>query len=138
MRNYLSIVRLIKDKKMKLLIVDEDIVYLDLIKKHLNSCCGDIITESNQLAVLFNREGIENFDLIIFDLNVKNINGTELIKKARKIKPDINVIIHAANKNQKVINKLKEIGIDNYFIKPGHSEILKYLNKFKEKQVLKR
>lgn len=122
---------------MKILIIDEDIVYLDLIKKHLNSCCDAIVTEPNPLSIIFDPINIESFDVLIIDIKIEGINGTMLIQKIKELKPDIHIIVHTSDKNNNKQKEIKNNGADAFFIKPGHLSILKYINELKEQSKVK-
>ncbi len=117
---------------MKILIIDEDIVYLDLIKKHLHDCCDEIVTESNPLSIIFDPINIGDYNVIIIDIKIKGLNGAMLIQKIRELKPDIHIIVHTSDENNNVRIDAKNSGADTFFVKPGHLSILQYLNKLKE------
>jgi DNA-binding response OmpR family regulator len=56
------------------------------------------------------------FDLVILDLNLKDIRGENVIRRIREISSDLNTIILTAE--SELDNKLYELGADNFFSKP--------------------
>lgn len=76
----------------KILVVDDDQDGLQLLDFALKSKGWQIVTASmgNAALELFKKE---NFDLVLLDLRLPDINGLEVMKKIKEISPEIEVII---------------------------------------------
>ena len=66
----------------------------------------------------------QNIDLILLDLIMPETDGFELYKLIRE-KYKIPVVIVTADKRLETIQKISELGIDDYLTKPVHSFVLK-------------
>lgn len=71
----------------------------------------------------------DHIDLILTDINMPDINGLELIRylRANPNYKNIPVFIISTEGNAKDIEKGKQLGADEYLIKPFASAILKEL-----------
>ena len=68
----------------------------------------------------------ENFDIVITDLSMPNMNGIEMLEKIKVINKEQLVLITSAHsESEYMINAIK-IGIDGYIIKPFEYEQLNY------------
>ena len=70
-------------------------------------------------------EGIEKFkinkdqiDLIILDLSMPNLSGTEAVKKLKEIDHDVKILICSGYAHQQQFDELKEFNIGGYCPKP--------------------
>lgn len=135
----------------KLLVVDDDRVFLEEIKKNLESRGFSVTT------ALDGMEGLslclkENFDLVITDMRMPKMGGKEMIRKILMKTPDMPVIVITAYGNiQEAVRTIKE-GVYDYLLKPlnwddlymrvvkalKQSEVNRAKNKFKEKVNLRR
>ncbi|QOP40363.1 response regulator transcription factor [Sulfurimonas marina] len=66
-------------------------------------------------------------DVIISDINMPNINGTELVSKIRKIDKECFIILMTAYSDEQSIETIANLQINSYFIKPMTSEKLSKL-----------
>lgn len=78
-------------KKAKILIVDDDVNFLDVIASALSGDY-DVKTAVDGKEAW---ENIEQFDfnLVVTDLQMPNMSGADLIAKIRREKPDLPVIL---------------------------------------------
>ena len=105
-------------KTLKILYVEDEIVLRDTTCNSLNSILKEIVVADN------GKEGLEKFkndkfDLVITDLAMPLMSGSEMIEHIRKIDNNVPIIVTTAygNQNEEVEN-LKKIGISNYIMKP--------------------
>lgn len=68
------------------------------------------------------REGIQmleslNPDVILLDLILPEINGYEVLKKIREVRPDIPVIVFSVLATEPDKNRAYELGADDYVVK---------------------
>lgn len=97
-----------------ILIVDDDIKILDLLKQYLESNGYTIITSSDGLYI---NQYIEKVSLIILDIMMPKLNGFDIIGNIRS-KSDIPVIFLSAKSDisDKIIGL--ELGANDYITKP--------------------
>ncbi len=99
----------------KILIIDDDIELLKMLKKYLEIKKYEIITAENGL------EGINKIklqpDIILLDVNMPNIDGIEVCRRIRD-KVDCPILFLTARVDeQDVVNGLSSGG-DDYILKP--------------------
>ena len=99
------------------LIVDDDATLLDLLKSGLKLEGYDCETVGNAASAL---EVInENpYDIMITDIDMPDINGLELTKKAKRIKPDMKVVIMTGFIDKFFYDKAIEAGASDFIKKP--------------------
>lgn len=107
----------------KILVTDDDASTRELLTRALKANGFSVEMASDGLEAL---EKIQNeyFDLLITDLIMPNMVGTELIQKSREIFPDLIVIVVTANATvETAIQALKQ-GAYDYIIKPFEPEFI--------------
>ena len=78
----------------------------------------------NNITVAYNgQEGLDlikvnQFDLLITDINMPKLNGLEMIEEAKKIKKNIYTIVVTAYSDQKTFLDSIRLGVKGYIIKP--------------------
>ena len=76
----------------KALIIDDDISTLDLMKFQMSDAGFDVVTaDRGQKGLDFIRE--QEFDIILTDLQLPDIGGIEMVKQAKQISPDTEIIM---------------------------------------------
>lgn len=63
-------------------------------------------------------EANHDIDIIITDINMPVMNGLVMIKELKRRGYNMPVIIMSAHTETDYINKAKELGVDNYLLKP--------------------
>ena len=108
---------------MRVLLVEDDpttsrSIELMLIHANLNVYCTDLGEEGIDLAKLY------DYDLILLDLNLPDMNGHEVLRQLRMARVDTPILILSGEGNTD--NKLKGFGFgaDDYLVKPFHREEL--------------
>ncbi len=105
-------------KKLKILYVEDEIVLRDTTCNSLQSVINEIVVADN------GKEGLEKFqedkfDLIITDLSMPIMAGTDMIKEIKKIDPNIPIVITTAYGSQNQdISILRDMGIEEFVMKP--------------------
>lgn len=119
---------------MKILVVDDSSVMRRIIKKTLERL-------ESQKAYSFSNiseaeDGVEawntiintpgNFDLILTDWNMPNMNGLDLIKKirAKRQYDDIPIIMVTTEGGKTEVIAALKAGVNNYIVKPFTPQIL--------------
>lgn len=102
---------------MKILLLEDDILLNEIIEEHLQSKGYIVIsafsgTEAQELIYS------QKFDLFLFDVNVPNINGFDLLKNARKNDIKTPTIFLTSLNMLDDLEKGFESGCDDYVKKP--------------------
>ncbi|TQS72725.1 response regulator transcription factor [Rhodobacteraceae bacterium] len=108
---------------MRILLVEDDpatsrSIELMLTHANLNVYCTDLGEEGVDLAKLY------DYDLILLDLNLPDMNGHEVLRQLRLSKVDTPILILSGADDTE--NKIKGFGFgaDDYMTKPFHREEL--------------
>lgn len=108
---------------MRILLVEDDpttsrSIELMLTHANLNVYCTDLGEEGIDLAKLY------DYDLILLDLNLPDINGLEVLRQLRLARIDTPILILTGADDTE--NKIKGFGFgaDDYMTKPFHREEL--------------
>ena len=64
------------------------------------------------------RENPNQFDLVISDMTMPVLNGLNLVRRLRQIRPDLPVILCSGYRKQLSAVEAKEIGINAFWGKP--------------------
>lgn len=106
----------------KILIVEDDYDIASLEKDYLeiNSFSVDIIDDGNKALPIISKN---NYDLIILDLMLPNLNGFEICRELRKFS-DIPIIMVTAKDDSYDIIRGLGLGSDDYITKPFDPAVL--------------
>ncbi|EGT5618208.1 response regulator transcription factor [Clostridium perfringens] len=119
---------------MKILVVDDEINILKMLKITLEVAGHEVLLSENALSaidIILENEP----DVIILDAMLPDIDGFNLIPKIKKVK-DIPIIMLTAkcNINDKLLGL--QLGVDDYITKPFNStELLLRLNIIKKRSI---
>ncbi len=107
-----------KIKNLKILYVEDEIVLRDTTCSSLEPILKEIVVADNGKEALEKFEN-DTFDVIVKDLSMPVMTGTEMIQKIREKDKDIPIIVTTAygSQNEDII-KLQEMGMDEYVMKP--------------------
>jgi len=104
---------------MKILLLEDDIMLNDAITQYLNAV-GHIITsvkDGNECVEILK---IQKFDLLVFDINVPNIDGLTILENLHKEKRMVPTIFISALLDIEDITRAFDIGCHDYLKKPFH------------------
>ncbi len=109
--------------KYKILLVDDDPLVLKLIGQQLESE-GYKVTraESGEKAIKVLEK--DTFELVITDLVMEEINGFKIVKRAKELCPETQVIILTGYKETDFVIDALRLGVDDYMLKPCDEEDL--------------
>ena len=109
-------ISLIKD--LKILYVEDEVELRDTTYNSFSVFVKEVVVASNGQDG-FDKFSSDKFDLIITDLSMPIMTGTDMIKKIREVDSSIPIIVTTAfgSQNEEVEN-LKEIGMTTYLMKP--------------------
>ena len=111
----------IPDKKI--LIVDDDSVSVFLFTELIEPTGAKIATAKDGKSAIKTIKN-EDIDLVLLDLKLKDCSGYSVLKKIRKLNPNIRVIAQTAYAMIEDYQKCIEAGFDDYLSKPIKSEDL--------------
>ena len=117
---------------MKIFLLEDDYSLNESIKEMLET--ENFIVDSFYEGDVAYENIIGDYELYIFDINVPNIDGLNLLEHIKNINPNSKVIMISANIN---IDQIKEAylkGCDDYIKKPFDiEELLLKINKYTQK-----
>ena len=109
--------------KLKIYVVDDEVIYLNLFEQLLlNEGYKDITTFENGDDCINNLQ--HNPDVIFLDYNMDNLSGYDVLKKIKRFDPNIYVVIISGQEDIKpAVNTLKHGAFD--YIQKGDDVELK-------------
>jgi signal transduction histidine kinase len=107
----------------KILLADDEKTTREILARSLIAQGFDVKTASNGFDALEMIQ-TEPFDLLITDLLMPNMSGTELIEKARHLLPDIVAIVITAHATLETAVKALQQGAYDYIVKPFEPEFI--------------
>ncbi|HLC17368.1 MAG TPA: response regulator [Thermodesulfovibrionia bacterium] len=105
------------NKDFSILFIDDEFIITFSMVKVLKRRFANVYSAGD------GQEGLELFrkyfpDIVITDILMPKMDGLEMTKNIRKISPDTPVIVLTAINEEPYIDKIKEIGIQGYIVKP--------------------
>jgi DNA-binding NtrC family response regulator len=110
-------------KKTKILVVDDEPDVVVLISSYLAEEGSKVYTATRPSQAI---EYVQKYpiDLAIIDIAMPEMNGVELLKKLKQIKPDLEAIMISAYKDAEKVVEAFRAGVYDCIFKPFN---LKYL-----------
>jgi len=105
------------DKKIKLLIVDDEVAFLDSIAKRLELRDFDVATATNGKAALEAADE-DKFDLALVDLKMPGMDGKELLARLKTSHKYLEVIILTGHGSLESAVECTKLGAYGYLPKP--------------------
>lgn len=111
---------------MRILIVDDNISNLDLLKARLDRLGHDVVCAKNGDEAVEIATTIDYLDMIIMDLRMPGMDGYEATQKIKSHEhsKSIPVIALSANSSKDEVEKAMDNGCDEYLTKPIMKEKL--------------
>ena len=104
-------------KTLNVLYVEDNLEARSTTTETLGEFFTNIDTAIDGLDGL-NKFNSKEFDLIISDINMPNMNGIEMVRNIRKVNQDIPIIIISAHSDSNYFIETIKLGIDGYILKP--------------------
>jgi CheY-like chemotaxis protein len=118
-----DIQELIMSKGKDILLVDDEQLFREPVAQMLRNNGYNVKEAANgKEAICMFREGC--FDLVITDMLMPGMNGTQLIRAVQKVNPSTEAIVLSAYGTESTKNKLDQIGAFGYLDKPIRKEQL--------------
>jgi DNA-binding NtrC family response regulator len=103
--------------KIRLLLVDDEVGYLEVLSKRLGKRNLDVTTASTgQQAIQTLRNN--DFDVAVVDLKMTDMDGIDVLKIFKKMDPDLAVIILTGHGSEQAAREGIEKGAFDYLTKP--------------------
>jgi two-component system response regulator (stage 0 sporulation protein A) len=107
--------------KIKVLVVDDSAVHVQLLKKYFNGSekieiVGSASNGEEYLRIL--EEGKVNFDILILDLVMPLLDGFDVLSYMNEHNIDKKVIVMTSFNEEETIRKVSEFGVKYYALKP--------------------
>jgi CheY-like chemotaxis protein len=118
-----------KFMKKKILLVDDDQFFRNVFVDKLNYETYKVFSATGG-AEAIEKININDFDVVITDIGMPKVNGIEILKFAKKNKPEAKVIMMSTYVNKKAIDKVMKFGADEYIEK---SSFLKDITRILDK-----
>lgn len=101
------------------LIIDDDKLALDLLSFHLTS--DDFLVDSAEVG----SKGLElaranDYDVILTDLNLPDINGIEMVRRSKEISPATEIIVVTGEDSAEKAIEATRVGAFGYIVKDGN------------------
>jgi CheY-like chemotaxis protein len=114
---------------MKILLVEDDRFIRDSFSERLKSIKYEV-SSAKDGAEAIEKISNNNFDVVISDIGMPIVNGIEVLKFTKKNEPKAKVIMMSTYVSQKVIDKVMELGADEYIEKSSFlKDIARILDK---------
>lgn len=129
---------IINVKPLKVLFVEDNIEFAKQTIKLFNNFFNNVTLAIN------GADGIEkfkttNFDLVISDINMPDIDGISMIRELKTINRNIPIIMLTAHDDSKLIIECIQIGVDGYLLKPIQlEEMLIILQKISQQSIYRK
>jgi DNA-binding NtrC family response regulator len=124
-------------ESMKILVVDDEVPIREMIKKGLSQMGGfNVETAHNGLEAI---ERIEKdiFDLVLTDLKMPEMDGLELLKNIKGIRPEVMVILMTAYGSIETAVEAMKMGANDYITKPiNFDDLLLHISKVQKESLL--
>ena len=100
-----------------ILVVDDEAIVRESIRDWLKDAGYQVsVAESGEEALKMIQK--QDFGVMILDLRLPGINGIEVLKKAKTIKPDIKSIVITAYPTMLTQEEATKLGAIDYLVKP--------------------
>lgn len=115
-----------KLRAMKLLFVEDEEDLIEIISDTLDKLDTNYLTAKNGEEALKIIDENPDLSMVITDINMPVMNGLEMIEELKKKDIDIPIIVMSAHTEIEYINKAKELGVNDYLLKPF--DFIKFIN----------
>ncbi|RXJ99723.1 two-component system response regulator [Arcobacter sp. CECT 8989] len=115
-----------KLRAMKLLFVEDEDDLIEIISDTLDKLDANYLTAKNGEEALKIIEKNPDLSMIITDINMPVMNGLEMIERLKQKDISLPIIVMSAHTELEYINKAKELGVNDYLLKPF--DFIKFIN----------
>lgn len=102
---------------MRVLVVEDDLDLLNLLEEGL-TMYGYAVDEASDGEEAVDMAYIENYDIVILDINLPKKDGFEVLDEIRKFNQEVNIIMLTARSDIDDRVKGLDFGANDYMVKP--------------------
>ena len=102
----------------KILVVDDDLTYLKLMRKLLGKLGHMVVTADSAEEAEYILRFEEHFSFIITDLRMPWLNGINFCRRVKSLDPDLKIYALSGCLYNFDMNELKDAGFDGIYQKP--------------------
>lgn len=102
----------------RIMIIDDDEDVLTTLRVLLKAEGHTVIPVTEGLEALERLRSLERIDLLLVDLRMAPVDGMELIRVAREVRPDMPILVVSAYLDENTIQRIEEMGCTGYIHKP--------------------
>jgi len=126
-------------ESMKILVVDDEALIRDMIKRGLSQMGGFSVEVAQSGPEAIEKMEKDVFDLVLTDLKMPEMDGLELLKTIKGTRPEIMVIMMTAHGSIETAVEAMKIGADDYITKPiDFNDLLLHISKVQKESLLLR
>lgn len=107
----------VRTGRKRVLVVDDEASIRDLLSKTLALAEYEVDTAGDGAAALDRMRSL-TYDLLIADLKMPGMDGLTLIRQAKRLKADLQVIIITGFSTESTAIEAVNLGVDGYLTKP--------------------
>jgi DNA-binding response OmpR family regulator len=108
----------------RILIVEDDQKMRELIEDYLSRTLNCEIEKAKQGQEALDKIRGSDFDLILLDINLPGLSGTDILKKAKEEKRNLDFLVVSGWDSLSVVEKSLEQGAVDYIPKPFSVHVL--------------
>lgn len=115
----------VANSPLKILIVDDHQMFLDglktLLSKHNSiEVIGEALNGKKALDIIDNKQ----VDIVLSDINMPEMSGTELAKTIKKERPEIKILILSMYNDREIIHEIVMTEAEGYILKNSNKQEL--------------
>lgn len=111
-------------KKFRVLVVDDERILRDSLKAWLDDEEGFAVDTAESGPDALDKLAKQAYGLMLLDIKMPEMDGVEVLKKAREIRPDLPVVMMTAYATVETAVEAMKVGALDYLIKPFDPETL--------------
>lgn len=113
---------------MKILLVDNKTILLDGISNLLEKSALELVEKAHSIDEALQYFEETEFDILISDFNLIDDNGLELIRKVKKIYPNLKIIVLSMHDEAHLAQEIIKEGVNGYLLKKdAHLDLVEAL-----------
>lgn len=114
---------------MRILFVDDETEFLDLMKKRMERRNISVSTASDgEMALRLLESSLvaeDNYDAVVLDVRMPGVDGLEVLRRMKARVPDLPVILLTGHASMGIAMKGLDLGAFDYMLKPvGINELI--------------
>jgi len=104
--------------KTRILFVEDDDALRETVAALLSAEGYDVVAIDEGSEAVSLLESMADFDLLITDIGMPNVNGLDVIKSSHELRPNMDILVVSALLNEETVDKITKLGAAGYIKKP--------------------